>query len=138
MAKKSQFAVLMADDDEDDCFLAENAFWEISTKVAFFCIEDGLELMNYLSEHSKSEVNGLPNLILLDLNMPLKDGRQALREIKAEPFLGNIPIVIFTTSKEEKDISFAMEAGAELFITKPANFDEWVKIMKSLTERWLR
>jgi CheY-like chemotaxis protein len=139
LAKKDQFTVLMADDDEDDCFLAENAFLEISTKVAFFCIEDGLELMNYLSEHSKSELlNGLPNLILLDLNMPRKDGRQALREIKAEPILGNIPIVILTNSKEEKDISFSMEAGAELFITKPANFDEWVKIMKSLTERWLR
>jgi CheY-like chemotaxis protein len=68
----------MADDDEDDCFLAKDAFLENGSKVDFSCIEDGQELTDYLAAHSESESHGLPNLILLDLNMPRKDGRQAL------------------------------------------------------------
>jgi DNA-binding response OmpR family regulator len=129
--------VIMADDDQDDCFLAQEAFVEISVPVDFSCLEDGLVLMDYLSEQSRPEVKALPTLILLDLNMPRKDGRQTLQEIKAEPRLREIPIVIFTTSDEEKDKCFAAKAGADLFIIKPSNYDEWVKIMKSLAERWL-
>jgi CheY-like chemotaxis protein len=129
--------IIMADDDQDDCFLAQEVFVEIRVPVDFSCLEDGVVLMDYLSEHSRPEVNALPALILLDLNMPRKDGRQALQEIKAEPRLREIPIVIFTTSNEEKDKCFAMKAGADLFITKPSNYDEWVKIMKTLAERWL-
>ncbi len=137
MKKGDKYSVLMADDDVDDCFLATEAFLEISAKATLSCVEDGEELMDYLSGHSKSELNGLPNLILLDLNMPRKDGRQALCEIKADPTLRDIPIVIFTTSEEKKDICFAMKAGADLFITKPATFDKWVEIMKSLAMKWL-
>ena len=129
--------VLMADDDEDDCFLAKEAFLETGAGVNFSCVFDGVELMSYLSEHYRSGMIVLPRLILLDLNMPRKDGREALKEIKAEPVLRDIPIVIFTTSKEEKDLDFAKIAGAELFITKPAAYEEWVTIMKSLIERWL-
>jgi len=70
--------------------------------------------------------------------MPRKDGREAIIEIKAEPALKHIPIVILTTSKEEKDVAFSLKAGATAFITKPATFDEWVEIMKSLAESWLR
>ena len=69
--------------------------------------------------------------------MPRKDGREALIEIKAEPALQHIPIVILTTSQDENDIAFTMKAGAESFITKPATFDEWVEMMKSLAESWL-
>lgn len=88
-------------------------------------------------EHSSLEDNRFPTMILLDLNMPRKDGRQTLKEIKSNPRLLNIPIVIFTTSKEEKDKCFVMKAGADLFITKPSNYEEWVQIMASLAERWL-
>jgi CheY-like chemotaxis protein len=88
--------------------------------------------MNYLLERARSNPGELPQLILLDLNMPRKDGREALVEIKADPALQNIPIIILTTSQNEKDIAFTMKEGAESFITKPATFDEWVKIMKSL------
>jgi CheY-like chemotaxis protein len=137
VASKDQHIVLMADDDDEDCFLATEAFSESGAKATFSCVEDGIELMHYLAECARSETSGLPNLILLDLNMPRKDGREALLEIKAEPALQHIPIVIFTTSKEEKDISFAMQAGANSFITKPATFDEWLEIMKSLAEHWL-
>jgi CheY-like chemotaxis protein len=125
----------MADDDEEDCFLAGEAFSESGARATFSCVEDGMELMEYLLERSGRR--DLPDLILLDLNLPRKDGREALLEIKAEPAFAHIPILILTTSKEEKDIAFAMRAGASSFITKPATFDKWVEIMKSLAEHWL-
>lgn len=127
----------MADDDTEDCFLATEAFLESGVDAAFSCVEDGVELMDYLAERSHSEAEGLPSLILLDLNMPRKDGRKSLIEIKSDPALQHIPIIILTTSAAAKDIAFSMEAGANSFITKPATFSEWVKIMKSLAERWL-
>ena len=129
--------VLMADDDPEDCILATEAFAESGIKAEFICVENGIELMAHLYERSCQEQKCLPGLILLDLNMPRKDGREALVEIKAEPALRRLPIVILTTSKEQRDIEFAMKAGAESFITKPDTFDEWVKMMKSLASRWL-
>lgn len=137
MATGEQKAVLMADDDEEDCFLAREAFDASGAMATFTSVEDGLKLMDYLSERSRAHPSGLPALILLDLNMPLKDGREALLEIKSQPALQHIPIVILTTSEEEKDIAFSLKAGAHSFITKPATFDEWVRIMKSLAELWL-
>jgi CheY-like chemotaxis protein len=130
--------VLMADDDAEDCMLATEAFAESGAKAAFSCVLDGIELIDYLSEHSRSEAKRLPDLILLDLNMPRKNGRKALVEIKSEPALRHIPIVIFTSSEDREDVDFTMKAGAESFITKPATFDEWVKVMKALAESWLR
>jgi CheY-like chemotaxis protein len=124
--------VLMADDDDDDCILAKEAFEESGAQGMMHCVEDGTELLNHLS-HSPS----LPALILLDLNMPQKDGRQTLKEIKAIPRLQNIPIVVFTTSREEKDMDFSNKMGANSFITKPVLFDDWVKIMRSLADQWL-
>jgi len=137
MAGEPPHTVLMADDDLDDCMLAEEAFAESGTKAAFSCVLDGVELMGYLAERSRVNPADLPSLILLDLNMPRKSGREALIEIKAKPALQHIPIIILTTSKEEKDVSFSMKAGAKSFITKPESFDEWVMIMKSLAESWL-
>ena len=137
MAEGPQKTVLMADDDAEDCWLATEAFAESGAKAAFSCVLDGIELMNHLTELSRSNATELPSLILLDLNMPRKDGREAIIEIKAEPALKHIPIVILTTSKEEKDVAFSLKAGATAFITKPATFDEWVEIMKSLAGSWL-
>jgi CheY-like chemotaxis protein len=130
-------AVLMADDDAEDCMLATEAFRESGSEAAFSCVADGIELMDYLAERSQSAAGALPDLILLDLNMPRKDGRKALVEIKSQPALQRIPIVILTTSEEQRDIAFTIDAGADSFITKPATFDEWVEIMKSLAEYWL-
>lgn len=138
MAGEDRAAVLMADDDSEDCMLATEAFRESGAKVAFCCVPDGVELMDYLSKNLEGcGTRGLPKLILLDLNMPRKDGRSALIEIQSHPALRHIPILILTTSEEEKDIAFSMKAGAKSFITKPATFDKWVEIMKSLAERWL-
>lgn len=131
-------SVLMADDDEEDCMLASDALKESGKEVEFACVEDGVHLMDYLLEHSGSWPNGLPDLILLDLNMPRKDGREALLEIMPNPVLKRIPIVILTTSKEERDIAFTMNAGAKSFITKPGTFNEWIEIMRSLVQTWLK
>ena len=137
MPKNNHKTVLMADDDQEDCMLATEAFRDSGVKASFSCVEDGMELLDYLSVHSDPESKGLPALILLDLNMPRKDGRTALVEIKSQPTLRHIPIVILTTSREPRDIDFASQAGADSFITKPPTFDEWVEMMKSLAEKWL-
>jgi CheY-like chemotaxis protein len=138
MAGRDNMAVLMVDDDAEDCMLATEAFAESGVKAAFSCVEDGLELLDYLSERSRTDQEGLPDLILLDLNMPRMDGRAALIFVKSEPSYRHIPVVVLTTSKDEKDLSFSMDSGAESFITKPASFDEWVEIMKALAADWLK
>ena len=124
--------ILMADDDDDDCALAKHAFRESGAHGVLRCVENGIELMEYLFGSDP-----LPALILLDLNMPRKDGRQALKEIKAASALQAIPIVILTTSREKEDMAYTGELGANAFISKPAAFSEWVGIMKELSDRWL-
>lgn len=136
MAGKCRRAILMADDDPEDCMLATEAFTESGAEADFSFVEDGIMLMEYLAEKSRCGAEKLPDLILLDLNMPRKDGREALVEIRSKPSLKHIPIVILTTSAEEKDITFSMKAGANAFITKPATFEQWIDIMKSLSKVW--
>ena len=90
------------------------------------------------SKAGRRDLERLPGLILLDLNMPGKDGRQALKEIKSFPAFRDIPIVVLTTSREEKDVVFSREMGADSFITKPVKFDHWVRMMTSLADKWLQ
>ncbi|MBN1628098.1 MAG: response regulator [Deltaproteobacteria bacterium] len=137
MTTETQKSILMADDDEEDCFLATEAFMESGGKAAFSCVTDGVKLMEYLSARSAPGPNGLPDLILLDLNMPIKNGREALLEIKSNPFFTSIPVVVLTTSAEKKDIEFSIGAGANLFITKPSAFNDWIEMMRSIVMRWL-
>ncbi|MEW6667567.1 MAG: response regulator [Thermodesulfobacteriota bacterium] len=125
--------VLMADDDEDDCTLARDAYRVSKAPGSLQCVEDGIQLMDFLTRSDP-----LPAVILLDLNMPRKDGRQALKEIKADPQLQTIPIVILTTSREKEDMAYTTEMGAVAFFTKPAAFREWVRIMESLSSHWLQ
>lgn len=132
--------ILMADDDEDDCLLAGEALEESNAPGTLACVEDGIKLLEYLARcRNPPQEAGtpLPALILLDLNMPRKTGRQALAEIKSIPAFQDIPIVVLTTSREEKDIAFCRKMGVKDFITKPAAFGEWVEIMKSLAGNWL-
>lgn len=138
MVTETLKTVLMADDDEEDCMLAAEAFAKTGSNAEFSCVEDGFALMEYLSGFPACHAGKqCPDLILLDLNMPRKDGRKALCEIQSDPVLRQIPVVILTTSREERDISLSDKTGAKSFITKPASFDEWVDIMKSLAESWL-
>lgn len=137
---QEKFTILVADDDADDRLLIEDAFQEneCSFKVDF--VVDGVELMDYLTRKDKFsdlQETALPKVILLDLNMPRKDGRTALEEIKNSEELRNIPVVILTTSNSEEDISKTYGLGVNSFITKPVTFEELVDVVKTLTTYWL-
>jgi len=132
--------ILMADDDADDRLLAEDAMKESRLGNVFRCVEDGQELMDYLMRRGKYATQDAPRpgLILLDLNMPRKDGRQALQEIKSDPELRRIPVVILTTSKTEEDVLRSYDLGANSFISKPVTFDGLVDIVRSLGNYWFK
>ncbi|WP_299078423.1 response regulator [uncultured Paraglaciecola sp.] len=132
--------ILMADDDEDDRLLTKDALKESRVRNSLYCVEDGVELLQYLRREGKFSDKSLspkPSLILLDLNMPRKDGREALQEIKADPNLKNIPVVILTTSVQEEDKIKGYNLGAASYIAKPVNFDGLVKLMKALGRYWV-
>jgi CheY-like chemotaxis protein len=130
----------MADDDADDRMLTKEALEESRVLNELRFVEDGEELMDYLTQRGKysdPESAPRPSVILLDLNMPKKDGREALKEIKADPNLRRIPIVILTTSKSEEDIYKTYDLGASSYITKPVSFDGLVELMKTLGQYWV-
>ena len=131
--------ILMADDDEDDRLLAQDALREAWPEGNLRFVQNGEELLEYLHQRGAYALAGnapRPGLILLDLNMPRKGGCEALREIKAEPGLRRIPVVIFTTSKADTDIATIYELGASSFIAKPFQFEELVKLMRMLAAYW--
>jgi CheY-like chemotaxis protein len=132
--------ILMADDDADDRLLAKDALAESRMTHDIHFVEDGEELMDYLARRGKYSRNTAPRpgLILLDLNMPKKDGREALREIKANPELCRIPVVVLTTSKADTDIEKVYELGANSFIAKPVKFDALVSVMRLIGQYWFQ
>jgi len=130
--------ILMADDDADDRLLAQDALSECKLANELHFVENGDELLDYLHRRGKySQATApRPGLILLDLNMPRKDGREALREIKNDPELKRIPVIVLTTSKADTDISKIYDLGANSFISKPVTFDSLVRVMKILGNYW--
>lgn len=130
----------MADDDEDDRLLTQDALAESRVLNELHFVEDGVELLEYLERKGKFEdktVSPRPGLILLDLNMPRMDGREALEAIKGNPSLKGIPVVILTTSKQEEDMVKGYNLGAASYITKPVTFDGLVDLMKTLGKYWV-
>jgi len=131
----------MAEDDEEDRMLVEDA-WEVAhLDNKLRCVEDGEELMDYLyhrGTYANTEDSPRPGLILLDLNMPRKDGREALQEIKGDPDLRRIPVVVLTTSKSEEDVFSTYDLGVNSYITKPVTFESLSKIVQTLGEYWFR
>jgi CheY-like chemotaxis protein len=126
--------ILLADDDPDDRKLTQDAFAENRLANILHCVEDGEELMDYLhrrGQYDKLRGQALPGLILLDLNMPRKDGREALKEIKADPELRRIPIVVLTTSKAEEDIVRTYDLGVNSYVSKSL-----VELIKVLGRYW--
>jgi len=131
--------ILMADDDEEDLLLAKRALEACRLANDLHCVRNGEELLDYLfrrGDYVEFATSPRPGLILLDLNMPRKDGREALQEIKAHPDLRHIPIVILTTSKAEEDIYRTYDLGANSYITKPVTFNSLVEVMQSLGRYW--
>jgi CheY-like chemotaxis protein len=136
---KSSSIILIADDDADDRLLIKEAFEESEWKNPLHFVQDGVELLDYLYRRDKfADLTGeaLPDLILLDLNMPRKNGIEALEEIKCDDRLKTIPIIVFTTSKAEEDILRSYNLGVNSFITKPVSFDLLVELTKSLAKYW--
>ena len=132
-------SILLADDDADDRLLAAEALDESRMVNDLRVVEDGEQLMDYLRRQgrfSDPASSPRPGLILLDLNMPRKDGREALAEIKADPELRHIPIIILTTSRAEEDVYRTYDLGVSSFIIKPVTFDELVEKMKVLGQYW--
>jgi len=132
--------ILLADDDEEDRMLAADALAESRVVNDLRFVEDGDELLDYLyhrGRYADPKSSPAPGLILLDLNMPRKDGREALREIKNDPDLRRIPIVVLTTSKAEEDIYRTYDLGANSFITKPVSFEGLVAVMREIGRYWI-
>jgi CheY-like chemotaxis protein len=131
--------ILMAEDDPDDFLLAREALTEARLANELHIVKDGQELMDYLLKNGKyiDETQcPRPGIILLDLNMPRKDGREALAEIKSHPDLRSIPVVVLTTSKSDEDIFQTYDLGVSGYVTKPVTFDGLVEVMKSIGEYW--
>jgi CheY-like chemotaxis protein len=129
----------MAEDDADDRQLTREAFEESRVVNDLRFVENGVELMDYLKgrgKYSDPEQSPRPGLILLDLNMPKKDGREALNEIKSDPALQHIPVVVLTTSKQEEDILRSYELHANSYITKPVTFEGLVQVIKAIGLYW--
>jgi CheY-like chemotaxis protein len=133
------FTVLMAEDDPDDRFLIEQAFLELQSRASLRFVEDGEELISYLvrsGKYTDPSLSPRPSLILLDLNMPKKDGREVLFEIKEDPELQKIPVVVCTTSNEIEDKIECQKAGASKYVTKPIDYARLVGAVRELVAQY--
>ena len=139
--EQSPVVILMAEDDEDDRLLAREALAESLVVNDLRMVCDGVELLQYLRRegpYADPETSPTPGLILLDLNMPRMDGREALLEMKRDPALRRIPVVVMTTSQAEEDVLRSYDLGASSYITKPVAFGGLVRVMKSLGSYWIQ
>src|SRR5918998_3409363 len=130
--------ILVAEDDSDDRFLLQTAFKEkgYNDKIEF--VENGVELIDYLGNIRDKKANHetYPSFILLDLNMPKKDGREVLKEIKQHPEFKKIPVVVFTTTNSENEIRRCYELGANTYVVKPVSFDSLLKVVEEIRKYW--
>ncbi len=139
MTRGNNLPILIADDDIDDCQMIKEALHESRLINELHFVHDGENLMDYLRHRGKftdQKAFPLPGLILLDLNMPKKDGREALKEIKSDPNLRQIPVVVLTTSQAEEDVYKTYNLGVNSFITKPVAFEALVSVMQGLRRYW--
>jgi CheY-like chemotaxis protein len=139
MNKDRNPLILIADDDEDDRLFTKEAFDENFKEKEIRFVIDGVDLMDYLRRKNKYVdpiTSPRPSIILLDLNMPKMDGREALREIKSDPDLRTIPVVILTTSKAEQDVLKTYDLGVNCFITKPVSYTTFVEVTRTIGHYW--
>ena len=129
---KNKSRIVYADDDADDRLLVQEAFEENSLTCKLDLVEDGIQLLDYLKNN---ETN--PSLILLDINMPRKDGTQVLAELKANPRWRHIPVIMFTTSKSPEDVRKCYDLGANSFIVKPSSFQDLLNVTDVIVKYWL-
>ncbi len=130
--------ILIAEDDADDRFLLQTAFEENGYKDKLHFVENGVEVLEYLHELTQYEqAEKMPKFILLDLNMPKKDGREVLKELKSNPRYKKIPVIIFSTTNNEQEMRRCYELGANSYITKPNSFENLIKTVAVLRNYWI-
>lgn len=130
--------ILIAEDDADDRFLLQTAFEENGFRDRLHFVENGVEVFDFLNNTLKEEsAASLPRFILLDLNMPKKDGREVLKELKQNPILKKIPVIVFSTTNNEHEMRRCYELGANSYITKPNSFESLVKTVAALRTYWI-
>ena len=135
--KSGPIDLLLVEDSEPDVRLTKEALEEAKIWNRLWVVEDGVEATDFLYRRGKYPDAPRPDLILLDLNLPRKDGRQVLREIKADPSLRRIPVVILTTSRDEGDVLRAYDLHANCYIPKPVDFNRFMEVVKSIEDFWL-
>ena len=129
--------ILLVEDNPADIRLAQEAFKDAKVHNILYAVRDGVEAMAFLRREGKYAKVGRPDLILLDLNLPKKDGREVLAEIKTDEHLKLIPVVILTVSKDEEDILKTYNLHANCYITKPIDFEQFMRVVKGIEEFWL-
>jgi two-component system, chemotaxis family, response regulator Rcp1 len=129
--------ILLAEDSEPDVRLTMEAFHEAKIESHLWVVDDGVEAIDFLRRQGHHGGAPRPDLIVLDLNMPRKDGRQVLQEIKADDSLRRIPVVILTTSRSEDDIAAAYDLHANCYITKPVDFHRFLEVVQAIEQFWL-
>jgi CheY-like chemotaxis protein len=129
--------ILLVEDSPSDTDLTVEAFREGRVPSNLSHVEDGVEAMEFLSRKNSYSNAPRPDLILLDLNLPRKDGREVLAELKSDPDLRTIPVVVLTTSKDDQDIAQAYQLQANCYIAKPVDFEQFVKVVRAIEHFWL-
>lgn len=134
----SEISILIAEDDADDRYLLEAAFQENGFNDRLYFVDNGLKALEFLyALQQKDSEKNWPRFILLDLNMPKKDGREVLKEIKQNPFFKKIPVIVFSTTNNEMEMRRCYEMGANSYITKPSSFEGLIKTVAALRAYWL-
>ena len=128
--------ILLVEDNPGDARLAAEAFREGGSAVRLHVVRDGVEAIQYLNGHGPFDGAKRPDLVLLDLNLPRKDGREVLSEIKADPGLRSIPVIVLTTSQAESDVSRCYDLHANCFIVKPVDFDRFLDVVRGIETFW--
>jgi len=130
--------VLLVEDNPGDVRLTQEALKESAVNIHLSVAKDGVEAMDFLYHRTPFESAPLPDLIVLDLNLPRKNGREVLSEVKADPHLRRIPVLVMTTSRAEQDVERAYALNANCYITKPMDLDDFLRIVRAIEEFWLR
>lgn len=137
MVKGSLVEILMVEDNPADIRLTQEAFKDAKVLNSMHTVGDGVEAMAFLRQEGKYSGSPRPDLILLDLNLPKKDGREVLAEIKQDPSLKRIPVVILTTSDDEKDVLKAYDLHVNAYVKKPVDLDQFIKVVEAVEDFWL-
>jgi CheY-like chemotaxis protein len=132
--------ILLAEDDDNDAFFVERAFKHVQIANPLYRVKDGEEAIAYLrgdGEHADRELFPVPNLLLLDLKMPRKNGFEVIAWLRQQPGLRRLPVIVLTSSREDPDVNRAYELGANTYLVKPVKFEGLVEMMKALNLYWL-